>query len=128
MQHQSCWSTRLIAACIGAAVLCELSCGSSDERITFGNSDSGKTVSVQAGKQFDVALGAVGPAYFVAPPTISSTCVQFLRESDHTGAPTPGGYTTQTFTFEAVNAGQADIVIGRGMAEFAGFSLTVQVY
>ena len=128
MQHPSCWSARLIAACIGAAVLCELSCGSSDEQITFGNSDNGKTVSVQAGKQFDVALGTVGPAYFVAPPTISSTCVRFLSESDHTGAPTPGGYTTQTFTFETVSAGQADIAIDRGTAEFVGFSLTVQVY
>jgi hypothetical protein len=128
MQFQSCWSTQLIAACIGAAVLCQLSCGSSDERITFGNSDNGKTVSVQAGQQFDVSLGTVGPAYFVAPPTISSTFVRFLSESDHTGAPTPGGYTTQTFTFEAVSAGQADIVIGRGTAELDGFSLTVQVY
>ena len=128
MQHQSRRLVLLRAVCAGAASLCGLSCGSSDTRVTFGNSDNGKTVSVQAGTQFDVALGTVGPAYFVAPPTISASCVQFLSESDYTGAPTPGGYTTQTFGFEAISAGQAEIAIRRSIADFAGFSLTVHVY
>jgi len=128
MRHLRPWPAVLLAACAGAACFGEAGCGSTRERLTFGSSDDGKIVSVRSGEQFDVALGTIGPAYFAAPPAISSSSVVFLSEKDEMGVPTPGGYETQTFAFEAASAGQADIAISREMAGAAGFSLTVQVY
>ncbi len=103
--------------------------------IAFVNSDNGRAVTVPSGMEFDVALGAVRPWYFLAPPTISSASVRFVGESDCVGTPTPAGYVVQTFRFQAVESGQADILISRGSSgpngeprSLPGFSLTVQVY
>ena len=124
-------SRGLTAALVVGLILTGPSCEHSSEvPIVFHNADNRNSVSVGVGREFDVALDAIGPAYFVAPPVVSSTAVEFLAESDYAAQPTPAGYMTQTFKFRAVRAGEAEISIARDSRVFtvSGFSLTVRVY
>jgi hypothetical protein len=112
----------LVVAMVGVC------CHSSEDGIVFDRSDSGRTVALAVGQEFEIALDSVGPGGF-ATPIVSSESVRFLRESVSapSGPPTPGGGKTQRFQFEAVASGRAEVSIPFDPSGWT-FGMTVQVY
>ena len=122
-------SPRMCVAGAGVAVLLVgLCCHSSEQLITLDRSDNGRTVAVEVGDQFEVALESVGPGRF-ASPVVSSGSVRFLSESESSpsGPSTPGGGKTQKFRFEAFAPGRSEIAIPFDPTGWT-FAFTVQVY
>jgi hypothetical protein len=122
----------LIAALGLAGGLLGALCGHEEDRIRLTNADSGRTIVVHVGDEFDIALEVpVGPFYY-GTPVVSSGSVRFLNEFDEVPGPpvNPGGGKTQRFEFEAVSAGQADITIQRELPGGSPqtFQVTVQVH
>ncbi len=106
------------------------SCRQEEERIRLTNSDSGRTVTVQVGDRFDIALDVLGPVYY-GTPVVTSASVRFLGEFDEFPAVlNPGGGKTQRYEFEALSAGEADITIQRELpaGNSQTFQITVGVY
>ena len=87
-----------------------LACSPSNETISLGIADAGRTVVVAVGDKIEVTLQTIGPGQY-GNPIVSSASVVFLGESS-AGAPNPAG-PTQLYRFEAVAAGRADITIPR---------------
>ena len=118
-----------VAAAAMAAILAG-ACGHSGDHTTLSLVDNGTTVALSVGDTLDVELATVGPFYF-GTPTISSTAVRFLRESDQfANPPNPGGGKTQRYSFEAASAGNTQITIPRQtpQPDPQAFAVTVQVY
>lgn len=67
-------------------------------------------IQVPVGTDIYVTMFDIGPmVHYGSPPTVSSSAVEFLGESD--GPPTPGG-PERHFHLKAVHAGHAVIVFG----------------
>jgi len=121
------------AIAVAAAIVAALvgGCGHPpSDHTTLSLSDNGRTIALAVGDTLDVELDTVGPFYF-GTPIVSSTAVQFVRESDHfADPPNPGGGKTQRYSFEAGSAGYAEITIPRQTAQPdpPGFGITVQVF
>jgi hypothetical protein len=87
------------------------------------NSDSGRTVTVSAGDELDVTLGAIGNQ---GDPSVSSTVIEY-EGSSLVGPSNPGGPTFR-YKFTAVRQGQAVITIPfLGPVERDPFVLDVNV-
>ena len=80
-------------------------CGG-DNPVALTGSES-RTVVIPAGTPFSVTLGTVGPGAYSSPPTVSSSAVLFVDESE-VGPSTPAG-PRQRFRFVAVSRGDAVI-------------------
>jgi hypothetical protein len=67
-----------------------------------------QTLSVKAGREFEITLHTTGPGEYASPPTFSTPAVRFL-EVRVLPPFTPGG-PTQRFRFLAVSSGRTIIV------------------
>ena len=70
--------------------------------------NNGQHVRATVGQQIEITLGTVGPAQY-GVPLVSSTAVR-LESTGLNGPPNPGG-PTFVYIFEAVAAGEAQVII-----------------
>ena len=90
-------------------VSCSSPSNPSDNRISLGNADNGRVVSVKINEEIDVTLQTIGGGEYFQRPDVSSRSIVLLSVS-YVSPPNPAG-PRQLFQFKAVAPGQAAISI-----------------
>jgi hypothetical protein len=99
----------IAATGILSIVSCSSPSNPSDNRISLGNADNGRVVSVKINEEIDVTLQTIGPGEYDQHPDVSSRSINLLSVS-YVSPPNPAG-PRQLFQFKAVAPGQAVISI-----------------
>src|SRR5215469_14334955 len=85
--------------------------------------DNGRQVKATVGQQIDITLGTIGGGHY-GNPQVFTSAIRFENVA-LAWPPTPGG-PTQTYIFEAVAEGQAQIEIAHTESK-PTFAVTIQV-